>query len=136
MSADEKPIMDNKMKIDFPQYNEQAVRKVLRKNEQIWSSQRRDIKETEHLYKSQVANLGHMIKQGELAIHKKKIRSLKMAKTTPNKTQLIYFLSLCNIFRRFIQKWAEVAHPLNNPLKRDNRKPSRPKTRKNIPLIN
>ena len=44
--------------------------------------------------------------------------SLRDAKPPTSKTELISFLGLCNVYRRFIENFAKHAHPLNQLLKK------------------
>lgn len=46
MAEDEKPTTDNDIKVDVPPDEEDAVRNMLRKNENIWSGQLEEIKAT------------------------------------------------------------------------------------------
>ncbi len=57
-----------------------------------------------------VNNLGHVIR---LALVEKNPRALREAKHPKTQTELRSFLGLCNVYRRFVPKFAHIAAPLN-----------------------
>ena len=64
-----------------------------------------------------VEYLGHVVKPGTLEIDQANKRSLREAKPPTTRTQLRSFLGLTNYHRRFIHRYAMIAHPLNELLK-------------------
>lgn len=71
-----------------------------------------------HFFQRQVEYLGHMVKPGQLEIDRTNVELLHQAQPPTNKTQLRSFLGLCNVYRRFIDDFAKLAHPLNKLLKK------------------
>jgi len=69
-------------------------------------------------FQKQVEYLGHMVNPGRLEIDKTNVESLRQAEPPKNKTQLRSFLGLCNVYRRFIDDFTGLAHPLNKLLKK------------------
>ncbi len=62
--------------------------------------------------------LGHVIRPGRLALAGKNTRALQEAEHPQNQTELRSFLGLCNVYRRFVPRFASVAAPLNELLKK------------------
>jgi len=60
-----------------------------------------------------VKYLGHVIKPGTLEIDSAATRSLKSARAPQNQSEIRSFLGMCNVYRRFIDRFAHVAEPLN-----------------------
>ena len=71
-----------------------------------------------HFFQKEVEYLGHMVKPGQLEIDRTNVESLRNARPPTNKTQLRSFLGLCNVYRRFIDDFTGLAHPLNQQLKK------------------
>ena len=71
-----------------------------------------------HFFQKCVEYLGHMVKPNRLEVDQANVESLRQAKPPTTKTQLRSFLGLCNVYRRFIEKYAMIAHPLNSLLKK------------------
>jgi len=65
-----------------------------------------------HLFEEEVEYLGHIVGRGELKVQDKNIRRLKYASPPRCKKDLRSFLGMCNIYRRFVRDYAEVARPL------------------------
>lgn len=61
--------------------------------------------------------LGHSIKPGKLEADRTIMESLHQAKQLTAKSELCSFLKLCNVYRRFISNFTEVAYRLNQILK-------------------
>ncbi len=62
--------------------------------------------------------LGNIIRPGRLALAEKNTRALQEAKHPQNQTELRSFLGLCNVYRRFVPRFASLAAPLNELLKK------------------
>ena len=60
-----------------------------------------------------------MILPNKLAIAKDATQGVKNVKFPEDLKQLRSFLSACNVFRRFIKKYAHIATPLNRMLTKD-----------------
>jgi len=65
-----------------------------------------------HLFQEEAEYLGHIVGRGELKVQDKKIRGLKEASTPRCKKDLRSFLGMCNVYRRFVKDYAQVAWPL------------------------
>jgi len=64
-------------------------------------------------FSDEVEYLGHIVRAGQLHVHKKNVDALKHAKFPTTKTQLKRFLGMCNVYRRFVKDFAKRAKPLN-----------------------
>lgn len=71
------------------------------------------------LFSSKVTYLGHIIRQGELLIDPVMVPRLKDALPPATQSELRSFLGLCNVYRRFVRVFSDVAAPLNAPLRKD-----------------
>ncbi len=58
-------------------------------------------------------HLGHVIRPGTLSVDEARTAALRGANPPRTETELRYFLGLCNVYRRFVPGFAEVASPLN-----------------------
>jgi len=63
-------------------------------------------------FSDEVENLGHIVRPGKLHVHNKNVDALKHAKFPTMTTQLKSFLSMCNVYRRFVKDFAKRAKPL------------------------
>ena len=70
-------------------------------------------------FTSTVEYLGHIIKPGQLEIDRTNTQSLREAEPPTNKSELRSFLGLANVYRRFIDKFAIIAEPLHELLKKN-----------------
>jgi len=61
----------------------------------------------------EVEYLGHIVRPGQLHIHKKNVDALKHATFPTTKTQLKIFLGMCNVYRRLVKDFAKRSKPLN-----------------------
>jgi len=64
-------------------------------------------------FSDEVEYLGHIVRPGQLHVHKKNVYALKHAKLPTARTQLKSFLGMCNVYRRFVKDFANRAKPLN-----------------------
>jgi hypothetical protein len=71
-----------------------------------------------HFFQSSVDYLGHIIYPGKLAVANKNIESIRKAIFPTTRTQLRSFLGMCNVYRRFVDKFAKIAGPLSDMLKK------------------
>jgi len=65
-----------------------------------------------HLFQEEVEFLGHIVGWGELKVKDKNIRGLKEASPPRCKKVLRSVLVMCNVYRRFVMDYAQVARPL------------------------
>ena len=65
-----------------------------------------------------VRYLGHVIKPGTLEIDSASTASLKNARAPETQSEIRSFLGMCNVYRRFIKDFSDVAEPLNALLRR------------------
>jgi RNase H-like domain found in reverse transcriptase/Reverse transcriptase (RNA-dependent DNA polymerase)/Integrase zinc binding domain/Integrase core domain/Chromo (CHRromatin Organisation MOdifier) domain/Retroviral aspartyl protease len=72
-----------------------------------------------HFFKDTVDYLGHVIRPGKLAVAEKNTKNLRVAKLPTTQTELKSFLGLCNVYRRFVPRFAAVASPLTALLRKD-----------------
>lgn len=59
-----------------------------------------------------VTYLGHEIRPGRLMIDEVRVKSLKQAKHPTTQTELRSYLALCNVYRRFVPSYTDIATPL------------------------
>jgi transposase InsO family protein len=71
-----------------------------------------------HFFQSSVDYLGHVIYPGKLAVAQKNIESIGKAIYPTTRTQLRSFLGMCNVYRRFVDRFAKIAGPLSDLLKK------------------
>jgi len=65
-----------------------------------------------HLFPEEVEYLGHIVGRGQLRVQGKNIRGLKEATPPRCKKDLRSFLGMCNVNRRLVKDYAQVARPL------------------------
>jgi len=65
-----------------------------------------------HLFQEEVEYLGHIVGGGQLQVQDKNVRGLKGASPPRCKKDLRSFLRMCNVYRRFVKDYAQVARPL------------------------
>ena len=63
--------------------------------------------------------LGHVIRPSELRVADKTVAAVKQMKLPETKTQVRSFLGMCNVYRRFVPKFAEIASPLTALLRKE-----------------
>ena len=68
-----------------------------------------------------VKYLGHIVEPGKLKadLEAPGQQALKKALPPTTKTQLRSFLGLANVYRRFVRRYTEIAHPLNQFLRKE-----------------
>jgi Reverse transcriptase (RNA-dependent DNA polymerase) len=66
-----------------------------------------------HFFKDTVDYFGHVIRPGRLGVAENNTDSLKGATLPRTQTELRSFLGLCNVYRRFVPRFAALAAPLN-----------------------
>ena len=71
------------------------------------------------LFKRQVKYLGHIIRPGKLAIYGRNLEAMTKALPPKNKTQVRSFLGMCNVYRRFVRGFTQIAHPLTQKTRKD-----------------
>jgi len=64
------------------------------------------------LFQQEVEYLGHFVSRGQLQVQDKNVRGLKEASPPRCKKDLRSFLGMCNVYRRFVKDYAQVARPL------------------------
>jgi len=64
-------------------------------------------------FSDEVEYLGHIVRPGQLHLHKKNVNALKHAKFPTTTTQLKSLLGICDVYRRFVKDFAKRAKPLN-----------------------
>ena len=69
--------------------------------------------------KTRVKYLGHEILPGKLKILQKNLDAIEQAKAPTTKTQVRSFLGMCNMYRRFIAGYAQIAFPLFQKTRKD-----------------
>jgi hypothetical protein len=73
-----------------------------------------------HFFKDTVDYLGHVIRPGRLGVAEKNTNALKRATLPRTQTELRSFLGLCNVYRRFVPRFAALAAPQNIYLTKGN----------------
>jgi hypothetical protein len=74
-----------------------------------------------HIFKETVSYLGHVIHPGKLSVAGKNTSALKTSKFPTTQSELRSFLGLCNVYRRFVPGFANIAAPLNEFLRKGER---------------
>ena len=64
-------------------------------------------------FQTSVEYLGHVIFSGEMHVHNKNLALLAKVGRPRTKTQLHTFPVMCNVYRRFVAKYARIAASLN-----------------------
>jgi hypothetical protein len=69
-----------------------------------------------HFFKEAVDYLGNVIRPGKLAVAENNTAALRNAPVPNTQTEHRSFLGLCNVYRRFVQRFAAVAAHLTSLL--------------------
>jgi len=64
------------------------------------------------LFQEEVEYLGHIVGRGHIRVNEKNLVGLRHAGPSPTKKDLRSFLGMCNVYRRFVKDYAQVARPL------------------------
>jgi Reverse transcriptase (RNA-dependent DNA polymerase) len=64
-----------------------------------------------HFFKDNVKYLGHVILPGKLQVDQSKTDTIKYAEPRRTRTELMSFLGMCNVYRRFIPQFSKIAAP-------------------------
>jgi Reverse transcriptase (RNA-dependent DNA polymerase) len=72
-----------------------------------------------HLFCRRVNYLERVIEPGKLSVQATKFDTILKAKLPHTKTELRAFLGICNVYRRFMPKFATISAPLTRHLRRD-----------------
>jgi hypothetical protein len=65
-----------------------------------------------HFFQASVDYLGHVIRPGRLGVAEKNTAALRDAPFPRTQTELRSFLGICNVYRRFVPRFAAIAAPL------------------------
>jgi hypothetical protein len=72
-----------------------------------------------HFFRHRVNYLGHVIEPGKLSVQATKVDTILKAKLPRTKMELRAFLGICNVYRRFVSKFATIAAPLTRYSRKD-----------------
>jgi len=64
------------------------------------------------LFHEEVEYLGHIVGRGHIRVNEKNLVGLRHAEPPRTKKDLRSFLGMCNVYRRFVKDYAQVARPL------------------------
>ena len=67
----------------------------------------------------EIEYFGHIVKPKALIIARKTIADVQEMDPPATKTQLRSFLGMCNVYRRFVPRFASIASPLNFVLRKE-----------------
>ena len=63
-------------------------------------------------YQGRIHYLGHIISEECVSVYSEKVRSIVEWKTTTNVSKVRYFMGLVGYYRRFIEGFSKLAHPI------------------------
>jgi hypothetical protein len=72
-----------------------------------------------HFFRRRVNYLGLVIAPGKLSAQGTKVDTILKAKLPRTKTELRAFLGICNVYRRFVPRFATIAAPLTRHPRKD-----------------
>jgi len=64
------------------------------------------------LFQEEVESLGHIVGRGHIRVNEKNLVGLRRAEPPRTEKDLRSFLGMCNVHRRFVKDYAQVARPL------------------------
>jgi hypothetical protein len=65
-------------------------------------------------YENHIHYLGHIILEQGVAIDPKNIEAIRGWKTPKNVSEVIYFTGLVGYYRRFIEGFSKISHPITS----------------------
>jgi RNase H-like domain found in reverse transcriptase/Reverse transcriptase (RNA-dependent DNA polymerase) len=89
-----------------------------------------------HFFQASVDYLGHVIRPGRLGVAEKNTAALRDAPFPRTRTELRSFLGLCNVYRRFVPRFAAIAAPISTLLGKGTRATLPPLTTAQIEAFN
>jgi hypothetical protein len=70
-------------------------------------------------YQKKIHYLGHIISEDGMAVDPEKIESIRKWAAPKNVTEVISFMGLAGYYRRFIEGFSKIAHPITSLQKKD-----------------
>ena len=71
------------------------------------------------LFQSEVHYLGHIVREEGVSTDPAKVQAIQSWSRPSNRKELKGFVGLCSYYRRFVPRFAEIAHPLHSLTKGD-----------------
>ena len=86
------------------------------KDNQLWAKKKKCL-----FFQKSIKFLGHTLLGNGIAVDEDKVKSIKEWKTPVNIHDVRSFLGLANYYRKFIRNFSEIAKPLTDLLKKENK---------------